>query len=493
MEFGYIGVHSARYSAIGRTDGNEFLLPIGPKLRRWYIDSDGLEVVGDLCYNDNLVMALERNSRFLVSTGYNSQAVVIDPKSLAKLDEVRGLGTKVRVCTVNESYYASCAEICLDGLSQTCINVWKFAADGKLGEHAKLRGSYHCPILFSNDKLLLLKIVEIVDEQKTAIAEAKVYNHKLCLFSLDSNELEKEVELSGNISEIVNYEVNEARDVVAITFLDKTTIFVDQQGQVFGTIDIVVKGTVTSATFRGDYYYFGLEPGQMVRLRPEYLRENKVSRVTVQFGQDDQFVTSMHLPDHRNIRKNSFFLLWLDEESLLLTGDEEGLYLNKLKAKRTIRMQSDISLTGCGVAVSPSGSLVGVGDFSGNANVYFFDAEELKTTLYMQANIGVDTGDAGVGEERVLSGRPGLPGGLDRRRSLRTGLPRVRGRAAQAVRGRGQRDLPQGDLGRPSAAALHHRGLPLLLHEARGDRFRAQLQAPAAPARRSLRQVRLAA
>ncbi len=444
MHFGYIGVHSARYSAIARTDQQEFLLPIGPKLRRWLIDSDGLEAVGDLCYNDNLVMALERNSRFIVSTGYNSQAVVIDPKTLAKVDEVRGLGTKVRVCTVNERFYVSCAEVCLDNLSQTCINVWSFAQDGKLQEHSKLRGSYNCPILFSNDKLLLLNIEEIFDKQKAAIAEAKVFNHKLCLFSLEGNLLEREVELSSNISEIVNYEVNEDRTVVAITFLDKTTIFVDQEGQVFGTIDIVVKGSVSSATFHGDYYYFGLEPGQMIRLRLNYLREKKIPRIAVQFGQDDEFVTSMDLPDHKNIRKNSFFLLWLQKETLLLTGDEEGLYLNKLEKKKTVHLQSDISLTGCGIAVSPSGALIGVGDFAGNANLYFLE-ESLKTSLYMQSNIGVVRADAGVRPQRVFFGRPGLRGRIDRRSGLRTRLLGLRGRATQAVRGRGQRDLHQGN------------------------------------------------
>ena len=74
---------------------------------------------------------------------------------------------------------------------------------------------------------------------------------------------------------------------------------------------------------------------------------------------------------------------------MLITGDEDGLYLTDFESLQIIKLESDFALTACGVAVNEPGTLVAAADFSGNVNIFTFNEESLESDLYLSSNIGV--------------------------------------------------------------------------------------------------------
>ena len=495
MIYDHIGLHTARYSAIVLDDNSDILMPLGPNIVVWGLEEGGggMREKGDIRYHDNIVMCVERNDRWIISTAYNSQAVVIHPKTREKVGEAKGIGSKVRVATVNREYYASCAEVCLDNISQTCVNIWKIGESGQLVHYHTMRGNAHCPVLFANNKMMYVNIVEIFDKQKEGVAESKIYNYTLCLFDVCGKQTEVEVSLQNNISEIVNYEVNEARDLVAITFLDKSILLVDDSGSIVGSLIVNVKGFVTSSVFRKGCLYFGLEPGQLMKIDVDKIKnEMRGAKVEVQFGQNDDIVTSILLEGNTCIRKTSFFLVWIDD-SRILSGDEEGIYITDTQYQQVSNIKSDINVTACGVAVNSAGSLVAVGDFGGNVNVYLYDDSSMKSHKYLQTNIGVGVVDVGTREECGLPDRRDSHSRLDRRVCVRGGTARLRGRGAEAGGGRGQHHVCAIVRRRQAHVVEHYIGVRVLLRDAGRYYCTDELQALHAQARRKLGEVRLSA
>lgn len=400
MEFDTIGVHSARYAAVVKDDRGDWLIPCGPNLRRWRINQAEIKPVEKYSFNDNLVMALERNSKVIVCTSYNSQAAVIDPKTMERLQTVKGEGTKVRITSLSEKYYVSCAEICFDGLSQTCINIFKFNHEGLLEPYHKIRASSFCPLLMEGDKLMCMEITEVFDQPKTIedmdvpakkqTSQGKVYSYRLCLFDLDTKKLLSEQPLMNNVSEIVNYEVSADRKFAAISFLDKTLLLIDSNGQIFSSLTLATSGNITAFQFRGPKMYMCPQDGQLISIEPKVLQDQGITSGSVSFGSLDlPSLESILIPNkNATVRRTSFFLVWISE-TILLTGDEDGLYLTDIKTGAVIREDSLVTLTACGITVNPSGTRTAVGDFAGNVTVFSVDADSFSSDFFTQCFIGV--------------------------------------------------------------------------------------------------------
>ena len=363
-------------------------------------------------------MALERNSNVAVATGYNAQAVVFNPDTRETVQEVHGIGSKVRISTMNEDYYVSCAEICMDAVSQTCINIFKFTGTGLLETYHQIRSSGHCPLLMENNRLLYLEIHEVFDQKpkleiaegtsekqkKNQISENKVYSYKLCLFDLPSKTLLKEDPLVNNVCEIVNYELSPDRKVAVITFLDKSMLLVDSNGTIFASMTIGCSGNVTALQFKGSALYFCPQDDHLMKFEPLELKKLGISSGKITFGSADiPSVESMIIPNKPGtIKRNSYFLIWLDD-SYLLTGDEDGLYVTSIHTGEFVRHKSPVTLTACGVTVNESGTLVAVGDFTGTASMFIADAESKHSELIMQCDIGVAMTKLGIHKKHLLS------------------------------------------------------------------------------------------
>lgn len=402
MEFNTIGVHSARYAAIAQTEDGDWLIPCGPNIRKWRINETEIIPLEKYSFNDNLVMSLERNSKVIVCTSYNSQAAIIDPKTMEKLQVVKGEGTKTRITSLTDDYYVSCSEICFDGKSQTCINIFKFEESGALEPYHKIRASGFCPLLMEGNKLIYMEIAELLDQTLTgdsfnlgvkSISEGKVYLYKLSLFDLATKTLVSEQPLLNNVSEIINYEVSKDRKYAAITFLDKTMLLVDSSARIFSSLNLATTGFITALQFKGSRLYMCPQDGQLISIDPTVIYEQGIVRGTVSFGSLElpSLVSTIIPNKNSTVRRTSFFLIWMDEE-ILLTGDEDGLYVTHTKTGAVIRKDSHITLTGCGITVNPSGTMTAVGDFAGNVSMFAVDGNTLKSEFLIQCFIGVGYG-----------------------------------------------------------------------------------------------------
>lgn len=416
MQFATVGVHSARYAAVAKDDNGHFLIPVGPNIKQWRINEREITPLQTLNFNNCLVMALERNSKVIVATGYNSHAVVFHPRTFEKLQEVQGVGTKVRISTMSENYYVSCAEICMDAQSQTCINIFKFTEAGLLEPYHTIRSSGHCPLLMEKDRLLFLEINEVFDQpqieenkentekKEKQISQGKVYSYKLCLFDLINKQMIVEQPLVNNVCEIVNYELSCDRSTAAISFLDKTLLLIDSDANIFASMTFGTSGNVTALQFKESSLCFCPQDGKLVKFEPKELKLQGIKFGKLAFGSlEVPTVESILIPnDNTTVRKNSFFLIWLDDEHLL-TGDEDGLYVTNVMTGEFVRHKSPITLTACGVTVN-DGGMVAVGDFSGTASMFIADPESHQSELIMQCDIGVFNDDSGIGQKYLLLG-----------------------------------------------------------------------------------------
>jgi len=131
---------------------------------------------------------------------------------------------------------------------------------------------------------------------------------------------------------------------------------------------------------------FPIETGEIILLDAPLVKEKGVKNIVITLGDQTEFVKSIKLEGNEVIQRNSFFMNWLSKE-LILTGNEDGLYLTNITTGKVIKYTNPISLTACGVTTNPIGNLVGVGDFAGNAVIFTVDSETLQSELFMQCNI----------------------------------------------------------------------------------------------------------
>lgn len=81
------------------------------------------------------------------------------------------------------------------------------------------------------------------------------------------------------------------------------------------------------------------------------------------------------------ISKNMMFLRWVEKDKLLLSGDQDGIYLNDFEFLAH-QSRAMMQLTACGISLNPEKSMVAVGDFVGTFRIFLAQENNPKDILY---------------------------------------------------------------------------------------------------------------
>ena len=166
----------------------------------------------------------------------------------------------------------------------------------------------------------------------------------------------------------MSFDVSESRQYASILFLNNKVVILDGTANKIATIKIRVSGAIFAILFDQEDLYFSCRKDEIVKLNIPKLHESGISELEYSEETDSHLFETLRC-QNSFISKNMMFLKWVEKDKLLLSGDQDGIYLNDFQFLAH-QNKTMMQLTACGISLNPDSSLVAVGDFTGVFRIF---------------------------------------------------------------------------------------------------------------------------
>ena len=396
--FSTYGVGTPRYRSYVLINPNELLLPLGPNLILWDLQTKSKRFLSVTQSVIMSILPMDSSNRHVITASYNGEIALIDTTKLEVISIFKAKGSCLRHASLYNDRLLVCNEEYekFKGLSEVidlktpgfqCL--WNLKGQLRFGE-----------ILSNNNKVFVLRKNHLKVEQlkeldipsitssKGSNNKKKHFNYYMELYDIggSKSDIPMNSVLLPEICEIIASGLSDDRQLLGLMYTNRTILVIkpDSLMRIFN-FKIHGSGAIMSFFF-SDNNMICLCPKKDTLMSidcrktaqekiPEIVILDEIkaeSGLIVDKFKSDAFSEGNFMSTLNNIRKT------------YISFNSDGLHIYDFQSKKTESF-SLAGITLCGVGLNPEGTLLATGDFLGNILIFstnIIDTEPIYTNNF---------------------------------------------------------------------------------------------------------------